>query len=100
MRLLFEVVKLALDTLRGNKVRSFLTILGVIIGTSTMRLASSTNPTLAFGINAADEHVAMIISAHGMNPELPSDVELARRRTPTTPTTRTTASPRCQSTPS
>ena len=63
-------------------------------------LASSTNPTLAFGINAADEHVAMIISAHGMNPELPSDVELARRRTPTTPTTRTTASPRCQSTPS
>ena len=36
MRLLFEVVKLALDTLRGNKVRSFLTILGVIIGTSTI----------------------------------------------------------------
>ncbi len=43
-------------------------------------LASSTNPTLAFGINAADEHVAMIISAHGMNPELPSDIEIARRR--------------------
>lgn len=43
-------------------------------------LASSTNPTLAFGVNAVDEHVAMIISAHGMNPELPSDVDLARRR--------------------
>jgi len=43
-------------------------------------LASSTNPTLAYGINAADEHVAMIISAHGMNPELPSDVEIAHRR--------------------
>ena len=43
-------------------------------------LASSTNPTLAYGINAADEHIAMIISAHGMNPELPSDVEIARRR--------------------
>ena len=43
-------------------------------------LASSTNPTLAYGVNAADEHIAMIISAHGMNPELPSDVELARRR--------------------
>jgi urease subunit alpha len=43
-------------------------------------LASSTNPTLAYGINAADEHVAMIISAHGMNPELPSDVQMARNR--------------------
>lgn len=43
-------------------------------------LASSTNPTLAFGVNAADEHVAMIISAHGMNPELPSDVQMARNR--------------------
>lgn len=43
-------------------------------------LASSTNPTLAYGVNAADEHVAMIISAHGMNPELPSDVQMARNR--------------------
>jgi urease subunit alpha len=43
-------------------------------------LASSTNPTLAYGINAADEHVAMIISAHGMNADLPSDVALARQR--------------------
>jgi urease subunit alpha len=43
-------------------------------------LASSTNPTLAYGVNAADEHVAMIISAHGMNPELPSDIQLARNR--------------------
>lgn len=43
-------------------------------------LASSTNPTLAYGVNAADEHVAMIISAHGMNPELPSDIDIARRR--------------------
>ena len=43
-------------------------------------LASSTNPTLAYGANALDEHVAMIISAHGMNPELPSDIDLARRR--------------------
>jgi urease subunit alpha len=43
-------------------------------------LASSTNPTLAYGVNAADEHVAMIISSHGMNPELPSDVQMARNR--------------------
>ena len=43
-------------------------------------LASSTNPTLAYGVNAPDEHVAMIMSAHGMNPDLSSDVDLARRR--------------------
>lgn len=43
-------------------------------------LASSTNPTLAYGVNAADEHVAMIISAHGMNADLPSDVALAKQR--------------------
>ncbi len=43
-------------------------------------LASSTNPTLAYGINAADEHLAMIISAHGMNADLPSDVALAKNR--------------------
>jgi urease subunit alpha len=43
-------------------------------------LASSTNPTLAYGVNATDEHVAMIISAHGMNPEVPSDIQMARNR--------------------
>jgi putative ABC transport system permease protein len=36
MKLLLEVIKLALDTLRENKVRSFLTVLGVIIGTGTI----------------------------------------------------------------
>src|SRR5215469_1825226 len=36
MRLLLEVIKLALDTVRQNKVRSFLTVLGVIIGTGTI----------------------------------------------------------------
>lgn len=36
MRLLIEVIKLALDTLRENKIRSFLTVLGVIIGTGTI----------------------------------------------------------------
>lgn len=43
-------------------------------------LASSTNPTLPFGVNALDEHVSMIISAHGLNPEVPSDIALARDR--------------------
>src|SRR6516164_2765664 len=36
MKLLIEVIKLALDTLRENKIRSFLTVLGVIIGTGTI----------------------------------------------------------------
>jgi putative ABC transport system permease protein len=36
MRLLLEVIKLALNTVRENKVRSFLTVLGVIIGTGTI----------------------------------------------------------------
>src|ERR1700758_1651030 len=36
MNLLLSVVGLALATLRENKVRSFLTVLGVIIGTGTI----------------------------------------------------------------
>jgi putative ABC transport system permease protein len=36
MKLLFSVIVLALDTLRANKVRSFLTLLGVIIGTGAI----------------------------------------------------------------
>ena len=36
MRALWSVISLALTTLRENKLRSFLTVLGVIIGTSTI----------------------------------------------------------------
>src|SRR3979490_2163855 len=36
MRLFYEVLKLALATLRENKARSFLTVLGVVIGTGTI----------------------------------------------------------------
>ena len=36
MKLLLSVIGLALDTLRANKVRSILTVLGVIIGTGTI----------------------------------------------------------------
>jgi putative ABC transport system permease protein len=36
LRALLSVVQLALDTLRTNKLRSFLTVLGVIIGTGTI----------------------------------------------------------------
>ncbi len=43
-------------------------------------LASSTNPTLPFGVNALAEHVSMIMVSHGLHADLPGDVELARRR--------------------
>ena len=43
-------------------------------------LASSTNPTLPFGVNAFEEHLAMIISAHGLNRDVPGDVAIAADR--------------------
>jgi len=43
-------------------------------------LASSTNPTLAFGVNAAAEHVEMIIASHGLHADVDADVALARAR--------------------
>lgn len=43
-------------------------------------LASSTNPTLPFGVNAVAEHVDMILLSHGMNPDNASDVHIARSR--------------------
>lgn len=43
-------------------------------------LASSTNPTLPYGVNAVAEHVDMILLSHGMNPGNDSDVRIARSR--------------------
>lgn len=43
-------------------------------------LASSTNPTLPYGVNAVAEHVDMILLCHGMNPGNDSDVRIARAR--------------------
>ncbi len=43
-------------------------------------LASSTNPTLPYGVNAVAEHVDMIMLSHGMDPERDSDVRIARSR--------------------
>jgi urease subunit alpha len=43
-------------------------------------LASSTNPTLPYGVNAVAEHVDMILLCHGMNPGSESDVRIARSR--------------------
>jgi urease subunit alpha len=43
-------------------------------------LASSTNPTLPYGVNAIDEHLDMILLCHGMNPGSDSDLRIARSR--------------------
>lgn len=43
-------------------------------------LASSTNPTLPYGVNALAEHLSMIMVSHGLHPDLPGDVELAQSR--------------------
>ena len=45
----YENLKMALDTLRSNKLRSFLTIIGVVIGVITVMLISS----IISGINVA-----------------------------------------------
>src|SRR3954447_18306961 len=47
----FENFKMAFDTMRGNKLRSFLTIIGVVVGVITVMLISS----IISGINVAVE---------------------------------------------
>jgi putative ABC transport system permease protein len=47
----YENLKMAIDTLRGNKMRSFLTIFGVVVGVITVMLISS----IISGINVAVE---------------------------------------------
>ncbi len=55
-----EAVKLALDTLRNNKLRSGLTILGITIGISTVILISS-------AINGLNSNINQFVSALGTN---------------------------------
>jgi urease subunit alpha len=43
-------------------------------------ICSSTTPTLPYGVNAAAEHVPMIVLNHGGSFAVPGDVELARER--------------------
>ncbi|HUL97954.1 MAG TPA: urease subunit alpha [Mycobacterium sp.] len=59
----------------GGHVPDVLTLAGVpnVIG-------SSTNPTMPFGRDAVDEHLAMIMSVHGLKPDLPGDLAIARDR--------------------
>ena len=55
-----ESVKLALDTLRKNKLRSILTILGISIGISTVILISS-------AINGLNTNIAQFVNSLGTN---------------------------------
>jgi urease subunit alpha len=59
----------------GGHVPDVLTLAGVpnVIG-------SSTNPTMPYGRDAVDEHLAMIVSVHGLKTDLPSDLAMARER--------------------
>jgi urease subunit alpha len=43
-------------------------------------IGSSTNPTLPFGRDAVAEHEAMIVAVHGLRPDLPGELRLARDR--------------------
>lgn len=43
-------------------------------------IGSSTNPTLPYARDALDEHLSMIVSVHGLRPDLPDDTALARDR--------------------
>ncbi|MFI6322317.1 urease subunit alpha [Nonomuraea sp. NPDC050556] len=59
----------------GGHVPNVLSMAGVpnVIG-------SSTNPTLPYGRDALAEHYDMIMSVHGLAPDLPGDAALARDR--------------------
>jgi putative ABC transport system permease protein len=60
MNLIMSVIGLALSTLRENKVRSFLTVLGVIIGTGTIIAVGS----IIVGLDGA---VTGVIRSMGTN---------------------------------
>jgi putative ABC transport system permease protein len=55
-----ESVKMALDTLRNNKMRSGLTILGILIGIATVILISS-------AINGLNSNIAQFVNTLGTN---------------------------------
>src|SRR5580698_2298847 len=55
-----ETIKMALDTLRANKLRSSLTILGIVIGVMTVIAISSV-------INGLNSSVSNLVASFGTN---------------------------------
>src|SRR5215470_8198447 len=100
MKLLLEVIKLALDTLRENKIRSFLTVLGVIIGTGTIIAVGSilagldgavTGVIRSMGTNTA------VIFKMRMGPDFGGRSAEERNRKPLTYENATAIAERCPS---
>ena len=73
MKLLLSVIGLALSTLRENKVRSFLTVLGVIIGVGTIVGVGS----ILAGLDGA---VTGLIRSLGSNTAMVFKMRMGRRR--------------------
>jgi putative ABC transport system permease protein len=78
MRLLYEVIRLALSTVRSNKARSFLTVLGVVIGTGTIIGVGSilvgldgaiTGAIRGMGANTVIVSKVSLIGGNGRTPE-------------------------------
>src|ERR1700761_6569427 len=70
-----ETVVMALDTLRSNKLRSGLTILGIVIGVMTVIIISSV-------INGLNSKVSDLVSSFGTNILWVTRLPFAQRPTP------------------
>ena len=64
MKLLLEMIGLALATLRENKTRSVLTVLGVVIGTGTIIAIPSSLASDRMRLTVGPSGTASVLSYH------------------------------------